>query len=86
MEIAEHWVHRARPKEQGSAVGRVGVLRAGERGRTGWLHVRSLEDEVAGLQEWVNPASLVARWEDAEAFHSDDATKLTLAEASRPGP
>ncbi|WP_267241493.1 PE-PGRS family protein [Streptomyces sp. PR69] len=83
MEIGEHWAYRARPKELGSAVRRVEVVRAGERGRSGWLHVRFLEGDDAGLQEWVNPSSLVARWEEVEAFRSDDASELALAEASR---
>ncbi|MFI8517730.1 PE-PGRS family protein [Streptomyces sp. NPDC085481] len=83
MEMGEHWAYRARPKELGSAVRRVEVVRVGGSGRTGWLHVRFLEGDDAGLQEWVNPSSLVARWEDAEAFRADDASELALAEASR---
>ncbi len=81
--MGEHWAFRARPKELGSAVRRVEIVRVGGRGRTGWFHVRFLEGDGAGLQEWVNPASLVARWEDVEAFRADDASELALAEASR---
>ncbi|MEU2484918.1 PE-PGRS family protein [Streptomyces sp. NPDC012617] len=83
MQMGEHWAFRARPKELGSAVRRVEIVRVGGRGRTGWFHVRFLEGDGAGLQEWVNPASLVARWEDVEAFRADDASELALAEASR---
>ncbi|MGY3843976.1 PE-PGRS family protein [Streptomyces hydrogenans] len=83
MKIGEHWAYRPRPKELGVAVRRVEIIRVGGRGRSGWLHVRFLEGDDAGLQEWVNPASLVARWEDVEAFREDDASELVLAEASR---
>lgn len=81
--MGEHWAYRSRPKELGSAVRRVEVVRVGGRSRTGWLHVRFLDGDGAGLQEWVNPSSLVARWEDVEAFRADDASELALAEASR---
>ncbi|MFE6397466.1 PE-PGRS family protein [Streptomyces alboflavus] len=83
MEMGEHWAYRARPKELGSAVRRVEIVRVGERGRTGWVHVRFLEGDDAGLQEWVNPNRFVARWGDVEAFRKDDARELVLAEASR---
>lgn len=83
MEIGENWAYRARPKELGAAVRRVEIVRVGGSGRSGSLHVRFLEGDDAGLQEWVNPSSLVARWEDAEAFRADDARELALAEASR---
>ncbi|MBJ7902162.1 PE-PGRS family protein [Streptomyces sp. DSM 110735] len=83
MEMGEHWAYRARPKDLGSAVRRVETVRVGERGRAGWIHVRFLEGDDAGLQEWVNPSHLVARWEDVEAFRKDDASELVLAEASR---
>ncbi|MDI3402865.1 PE-PGRS family protein [Streptomyces cavernicola] len=83
METGEHWAYRARPKELGSPIRRVEIVRVGGRGRTDSLHVRFLDGDDAGLQEWVNPASLVARWEDVEAFRADDASELTLAEVSR---
>ncbi|AZS73211.1 PE-PGRS family protein [Streptomyces lydicus] len=83
MEIGENWAYRARPKELGAAVRRVEIVRVGGSGRSGWLHVRFLEGDDAGLQEWVNPNSLVARWEGVEAFRADDAREHALAEASR---
>lgn len=83
MEMGEHWAYRARPKELGSTVRRVEIVRVGERGRNGWIHVRFLEGDDAGLQEWVNPSCLVAGWQDVEAFRKDDASELALAEASR---
>ncbi|MBP2404173.1 PE-PGRS family protein [Streptomyces syringium] len=83
MEIGEHWAYRARPKELGASVRRVEIVRVGGSGRSGWLHVRFLKGDDAGLQEWVNPSSLVARWEDVEAFRADDGSELGLAEVSR---
>ncbi|MFG2901517.1 PE-PGRS family protein [Streptomyces zaomyceticus] len=83
MEIGEHWAYRARSKELGASVRRVETVRVGGSGRSGWFHVRFLNGDDAGLQEWVNPSSLVARWEDVEAFRADDGSELALAEASR---
>ncbi|WP_130337635.1 PE-PGRS family protein [Streptomyces sp. BK022] len=83
MEMGEHWAYRARPKELGGAVRRVEIVRVGGRGRTGWLHVRFLEGDDAGLQEWVNSSCLVSRWEGVETFRKDDASELAMAEASR---
>ncbi|MFF1918834.1 PE-PGRS family protein [Streptomyces sp. NPDC058239] len=83
MEMGEHWAYRARPKELGSAVRQVEIVRVGGPGRTGWVHVRFLEGDAAGLQEWVNPTSLVAPWAKVETFRADDKAELALAEASR---
>ena len=83
MEIGEHWAYRARPKELGSAVRQVEIVRVGGPGRSGWIHVRFLEGDDAGLQEWVSPGSLVAPWSDVDEFRADDAAESTLAEASR---
>ncbi|GAB3950092.1 PE-PGRS family protein [Streptomyces sparsus] len=83
MEIGEHWAYRARPKELGSAVRQVEIVRVGGPGRAGWVHVRFLESDDAGLQEWVSFGSLVARWTDVDTFRADDAGELALAEASR---
>ncbi|MFF4483312.1 PE-PGRS family protein [Streptomyces sp. NPDC001520] len=83
MEIGEHWAYRARPKELGSAVRQVEIVRVGGPGRSGWIHVRFLEGDDAGLQEWVSPGALVAPWSDVDKFRADDAAEFTLAEASR---
>ncbi|MEU2909539.1 PE-PGRS family protein [Streptomyces massasporeus] len=83
METGEHWAYRARPKELGSPVRQVEIVRVGGRGRSGWVHVRFLEGDDAGLQEWVSPGCLVAPWPDVEAFRADDEAELRLAEASR---
>lgn len=83
MEIGEHWAYRARPKELGGAVRQVEVVRVGGPGRSGWIHVRFLGGDDAGLQEWVSPGSLVAPWADVDTFRADDAAEVALAEASR---
>jgi hypothetical protein len=83
MEIGEHWAYRARPKELGSEVRQVEVVRVGGPGRSGWIHVRFLEGDAAGLQEWVSSGALVAPWADVDTFRADDAAELALVESSR---
>ncbi|MEU9127487.1 PE-PGRS family protein [Kitasatospora sp. NPDC048540] len=83
MEINENWAYRAQPKLLGGAVRRVEIVRVGGPRRSAQVHVRFLEGEEAGLQEWVTQASLVARWADVEVFRADDAAELRLTEASR---
>ncbi|WP_097900017.1 PE-PGRS family protein [Streptomyces sp. b94] len=83
MEIDEHWAYRARPKVLASEVLHVEVVRVGGPGRSGLVHVRFLEGDAAGLQEWVSSGSLVAPWADVDAFRADDAAELALAESSR---
>ncbi|MFJ6613348.1 PE-PGRS family protein [Streptomyces sp. NPDC091289] len=83
MEIDEHWAYRARPKDLASEVLHVEVVRVGGPGRSGWVHVRFLEGDAAGLQEWVSSGSLVAPWADVDTFRADDAAELALAESSR---
>ncbi|WKK26992.1 PE-PGRS family protein [Streptomyces olivoreticuli] len=82
MEIGEHWAYRARPTELGGVVRKVEVVRVGGPGRSGSIHVRFLDGDAAGLQEWISPGSLVAPWADVDAFRADDAAELALAEVS----
>ncbi|MEU9175276.1 PE-PGRS family protein [Streptomyces sp. NPDC048550] len=83
MEIGEHWAYRARPKELGGAMRRVEIVRVGGASRSGSVHVRFLDGDAAGLQEWVSPSCLLVLWADADAFRADDVAELALAEASR---
>ncbi|MFE2426563.1 PE-PGRS family protein [Streptomyces sp. NPDC059373] len=83
MEIGENWAYRARPKELGGDVRRVEVVRTGGPGKSGRVHVRFLEGDEAGLQEWVDVSCLLSLWADVEVFRADDAAELTLTEASR---
>ncbi|MFG3224276.1 PE-PGRS family protein [Kitasatospora sp. NPDC048194] len=83
MEIGENWAYRAQPKVLGSVIRRVEIVRVGGPRRTAQVHIRFLEGEDAGLQDWVAPVSLVAPWDDVAVFRSDDAAELALVEASR---
>ncbi|MER5642766.1 PE-PGRS family protein [Kitasatospora sp. NPDC002227] len=83
MEIGENWAYRAQPKMLGSAIRRVEIVRVGGPRRATQVHIRFLEGEDAGLQDWVAPASLVSLWDDVAVFRSDDAAELALVEASR---
>lgn len=83
MEIGESWAYRARAKDWGGPVSRVEIVRVGGPRRVGWVHVRFLEGEETGLQEWVRPDCLLAPWSDLDAFRADDAAESALAEASR---
>ncbi|MFJ5121621.1 MULTISPECIES: PE-PGRS family protein [unclassified Kitasatospora] len=83
MEIGEKWAYRAQPKLLGSAVRQVEIVRVGGPRRSSQVHVRFLEGEDAGLQDWVTPASLVSPWDGVAAFQADDNAELALAEASR---
>ncbi len=83
MEMGERWAYRARPKDLGSAVRQVEIVRVGGPDRPGWFHVRFLEGDAAGLQEWISSASLVAPWADVDTFRAGDAAELALAESSR---
>ncbi|NEA55616.1 PE-PGRS family protein [Streptomyces sp. SID13666] len=83
METGECWAYRARPKELGGALRQVEIVRVGASGRAGRVHVRFLDGDETGLQEWVSGGCLVTPWSDVEPFRVDDAAELVLAEASR---
>jgi len=83
METGECWAYRATPKELGGAVRQVEIVRVRGSGRSGRVHVRFLDGDEAGLQEWVSPVCLVASWNDVESFRADDTAELALAEASK---
>ncbi|MFC9847907.1 PE-PGRS family protein [Streptomyces sp. NPDC060223] len=83
METGERWAYRAAPKELGGAVRQVEIVRVGGSGGSGHVHVRFLDGDETGLQEWVSLACLVASWSDVESFRTDDAAELALAESSR---
>ncbi|MFJ7205251.1 PE-PGRS family protein [Streptomyces sp. NPDC098789] len=82
MEIGECWAYRAKPKELGGALREVEIVRVSTSGRSG-IHVRFLDGDEAGLQEWVSAGSLLVLWADADAFRADDTAELALTEASR---
>ncbi len=83
MEIGEIWAYRARAKDWGGAVRQVEIVRVGGPRSSGRVHVRFLEGEETGLQEWVAADCLLASWADVGVFRADDAAELALAQASR---
>lgn len=83
MESGEYWVFRAGPKAWGAPVRRVRIVRVGGPGRRSAVHVRFLDGEEEGLQEWVSSAALPAPWAEVDAFRADDEAEARLAEASR---
>ncbi|MER7463974.1 PE-PGRS family protein [Streptomyces sp. NPDC097981] len=83
MEIGERWAYRTKPKDLGGAVCQVEIVRVGGSSRSRSVHVRFLDGDAAGLQEWVSPSYLLALWADIDFFRADDAAELALAEASR---
>ncbi|MFM9580694.1 PE-PGRS family protein [Streptomyces caniscabiei] len=83
METGERWAYRATPKELGGAVRQVEIVRVRGSGRSGNIHVRFLDGDEAGLQEWVSPSCLMASWNDVDSFRADDTAELALAETSR---
>lgn len=83
MEVGESWAYRARAKDWGGALRRVEIVRVGGPRSSGRVHVRFLEGEEAGLQEWVATDCLPVPWADIEAFQADDAAESALAKASR---
>src|SRR4051812_37036444 len=53
MEIGEVWAFRDRPKAVGERVYRVEIVRVDGPRKQGDLHVRFLDGDETGLQEWV---------------------------------
>lgn len=83
MEIGEGWAYRATPRALGGAVRQVEIVRTSGSGRSGRVHVRFLDGDEAGLQEWVSPTCLMAQWGDVESFRADDVVEQALTEVSR---
>lgn len=83
MDIGESWAYRAASKELGADVRRVEIVRVTGSGRSGRVHIRFVDGDEAGLQEWVAMGCLLAPWEDVDAFRADDQAELALADVSR---
>ncbi|MFI0860361.1 PE-PGRS family protein [Streptomyces smyrnaeus] len=83
MDVGESWAYRAVPKQLGADVRRVEIVRMSGSGRSARAHIRFVDGEEAGLQEWVASGCLLAPWEEVEAFRADDQAELSLAEASK---
>lgn len=82
MEIGEIWAYRASPKAVGTLLSRVEIVRVGGPRKNGMVHVRFLDGEEAGLQEWVRAGSMLVPWDDVEAFRADDQREAAVAAAS----
>ncbi|WP_326807176.1 PE-PGRS family protein [Streptomyces sp. NBC_01775] len=83
MNVEESWAYRAAPKDLGAEVRRVEIVRVSGSGRSDRVHIRFVDGDEAGLQEWVAMGCLLAPWEDVEAFRADDQAELALADVSR---
>ncbi|SER47511.1 hypothetical protein SAMN05421870_10213 [Streptomyces qinglanensis] len=55
MDLGESWAYRAAPKDLGSDVRRVEIVRMSGSGRSERAHVRFVDGDEAGLQERVGP-------------------------------
>src|SRR4051794_39231715 len=68
MDIGEVWAFRDRPKAVGDPVHRVEIVRTDGPREQGDLHVRFLDSDEAGLQEWVARGQLSVPGPGVEAF------------------
>ncbi|GII02761.1 hypothetical protein Pta02_47690 [Planobispora takensis] len=83
MEVGEVWAFRDQPKAVGTQVHQVKVVRIDGPRKQGDLHVRFLDGEEAGLQEWVARGQLVTPWTGVETFLDDDRRWAAAFERSR---
>jgi len=83
MDIGEIWAFRDQPKTLGDPVHRVEIVRLTGPRRQGDVHIRFLDGEEAGLQEWVALRQLVVPWAQVEAFLTDDRHWIAVVEQSR---
>ncbi|MDP9848103.1 hypothetical protein [Streptosporangium lutulentum] len=83
MDVGDVWGFRDQPKAVGGRVYQVEVVRVDGPRKHGDLHVRFLDGEEAGLQEWVARGQLVAPWADVGAFLDDDRRWAAAIESSR---
>lgn len=83
VKIGQQWAFRDHPKTIGEPVHRVEVVRLDGPRREKDVHVRFLDGDEAGLQEWVYQHQLVVPWADVESFFGDDRRWLVAVEASR---
>lgn len=83
MDIGEIWAFRDQPKALGDPVHRVEIVRLTGPRRHGDVHIRFLDGEEAGLQEWVALRQLIVPWTQVEAFRDDDRHWIAVVEQSR---
>lgn len=78
VQPGERWAYRKSEREQ---LTEVEVVRIGVRTPKRVL-VRFIDDEFEGLQDWVPPARLKARWDDRQAFIDREARWSAVREPS----
>src|SRR5436305_4290521 len=78
MEIGEIWAYRARQQD---ALARVEILKIGTK-RPPRVQVRFLDEQFEGRQDWVPPARLKTRWEDAEQWLAAERRWQAVMDAS----
>jgi hypothetical protein len=78
MDIGEVWAYRARAQD---ALARVELLRIGTK-RPPRVLVRFLDDQFEGKEEWVSPARLKVRWEQAGQWMFAERRWLAVRDAS----
>jgi hypothetical protein len=83
MEIGEVWAFRDQPKAWGDPVHRVEVVRLTGPRRQGDAHIRFLDSDEAGLQEWVSLRQLIVPWAQVESLRDDEQRWIAVVEQSR---
>lgn len=73
MEIGEIWAYRDGIDAHGEKLVRVEIVYMDHPRRPGCAHVRLLDGEDAGLQEWASPDRLPVSWAEVEKVRRDDA-------------
>jgi hypothetical protein len=79
LEVGDYWAYRARSTDPLVCVE---VLRVGT-ARPPRVHVRFVDDQYEGRQEWVSPARLKVRWEDADEWLAEERRWDALRAASQ---
>ncbi|MFG1997598.1 hypothetical protein ACGFNU_00440 [Spirillospora sp. NPDC048911] len=79
MEVGEIWAYR---EDRDSPLCRVEVVRMNHPRRRG-VHVRFLDGEDAGIQEWAGGEQLPALWGEAQKVVQDDAHLAAAVEESK---
>lgn len=82
MDIGQVWAFRDQSKAIGEPIHRVEILRSTGPRKQGDFHVRFLDNEESGLQEWVSRNQLVAPWTAIEAFQEDERRWIDVLEKS----
>lgn len=72
MEIGEIWAYRDGTDTRGGTLVRVEIVYLDHPRRPGCVHVRLLDGEDAGVQEWASRDQLPVTWAEVERVRRDD--------------